>query len=76
MQNLLDHLRTVPTILLDHAQATCPLEPTIRITTAVYGVHCHGTAYRMDEVPIPLRPVLTSNAPTDGDVLRAMEGRL
>ena len=72
----LEHLRSVPTILLDHAQADCPIEPTVRITTAVYGVHRHGTAYRMDEVPIPLRPVLTSNAPTDGDVLRTVDGWL
>ena len=72
----LDHLRAIPTILLDHAQALCPIEPTVRITTAVYGVHRHGTAYRMDEIPIPLRPVLTSPSPTDGDVLRSVQGWL
>jgi len=69
----LAHLRSVPTILLDHAQAACPIEPTVRITTAIYGIHRHGTAYRMDEVPILLRSVLTSDSPSDGEVLRAIE---
>ena len=39
-------------------------------TTAVYGVHRPGTAYRMDEVPIPLRAFLPTSYPSDGDVLR------
>ena len=37
--------------------------PTVRFTTAVYGVHRPGTAYRMDEVPIPLRVVLPTRLP-------------
>ena len=69
----LDHLQSIPTILLDHAQAFPPIEPTVRITTAIYGIHRHGTAYRMDEVPILLRPILTSAFPSDGDVIRAIE---
>ena len=72
----LDHLQSIPTILLDHAQAVPPIEPTVRITTAIYGIHRHGTAYRMDEVPIPLRPILTSTSPSDGEVLRAIEAAL
>jgi GNAT superfamily N-acetyltransferase len=31
------------------------LPAAVRFTTAVYGVHRPGTAYRMDEVPLPLR---------------------
>jgi formylmethanofuran dehydrogenase subunit B len=72
----LGHLQDIPTVLLDHAQAVPPLEPTVRITTAIYGVHRHGTAYRMDEIPIPLRPILHSDYPSDGEVLRAIHRSL
>ena len=72
----LQHLQTVPTILLDHVTATLPLDPTIRVTTAIYGIHRQGTAYRMDEIPIPLRKILNSTAPSDGEVLRAIQAAL
>jgi formylmethanofuran dehydrogenase subunit B len=65
-------LSQIPTILLDHAGAEPLWTPTLRFTTAVYGVHRAGTAYRMDDVPIPLRPVLTSPYPSDGEILREL----
>lgn len=49
----IDHLKSIPTIVLDHPFSGAPFEPTLCITTDVYGVHRHGIAYRMDEVPIP-----------------------
>jgi formylmethanofuran dehydrogenase subunit B len=64
------HLREIPTIVLDHPTVRSPLESRVRLTTAVYGIHRPGTAYRMDEVPIPLRPVLSCDYPSDADVLR------
>jgi len=42
----------------------------VHITTAVTGVSAPGTAYRMDEIPLPLRPALHSPYPTDEDVIR------
>jgi formylmethanofuran dehydrogenase subunit B len=42
----------------------------VHITTAVTGVSAPGTAYRMDEIPLPLRPALKSPYPTDEDVLK------
>lgn len=68
----LHRLQSIPTILLDHAQAVSPFEPTVRITTSIYGIHRSGTAYRMDEIPIPLRPLVETAAPDDGEVLRAI----
>jgi formylmethanofuran dehydrogenase subunit B len=68
-----ERLRHIPTIVLDYPTAELTVSPTVRFTTAVYGVHRRGTAYRMDEVPIPLRAFLTSNYPSDGEVLRAIE---
>ena len=51
-----------------------PILGVIRTSsTAVYGIHRPGTAYRMDEVPIPLRSVLDSPLPADlADVVDAL----
>ncbi|MBY0522874.1 MAG: formylmethanofuran dehydrogenase subunit B [Gemmataceae bacterium] len=67
------HLRGIPTIALDYPTVPSYLPPTVRFTTSVYGVHQPGTAYRMDGVPIPLRTVLPSAYPSDGDVLRGIQ---
>jgi formylmethanofuran dehydrogenase subunit B len=73
----IEHLRRVPTISLDPPAALPALTPTVRIATAVYGVHRHGTAYRMDEVPVPLRPFLPSGGvPSDAEVLGMIAARL
>jgi formylmethanofuran dehydrogenase subunit B len=50
--------------------------PAVRFTTAVYGVHRPGTAYRMDEVPIPLRVLTASDHPSDGEVLNELLTRV
>ena len=42
----------------------------VHITTAVTGVSAPGTVYRMDEIPLPLRPALKSPYPTDEEVIR------
>lgn len=65
-------LRNIPTMVLDYPAVSCPITPTVRVTTAVYGVHCPGTAYRMDEVPIPLRTLLNTAYLSDADVLSAI----
>jgi formylmethanofuran dehydrogenase subunit B len=69
-------LRQIPTIALDHPTVASAIKPTIRFTTAVYGIHLPGTAYRMDEVPIPLRAVLPAKYPSDADVLRRIRQRI
>jgi formylmethanofuran dehydrogenase subunit B len=68
----LDHLKRIPVIALD-GPTTEPLLPAaVRFTTAVYGVHRPGTAYRMDEVPIPLRVLLPTSYPSDAEVLNEL----
>ena len=72
-----EQLAKIPVIVLDYPQADIPaleqpLIPAVKFTTAVYGIHCPGTAYRMDEIPIPLRPVLSSEYPSDDEVLSAI----
>jgi formylmethanofuran dehydrogenase subunit B len=65
----IEHLRTIPVIALESPETRTMVPPTVRFTTAVYGVHRPGTAYRMDEIPIPLRVLLPTEYPSDGEVL-------
>ncbi len=66
-------LRRIPTIVLDYPNFESLIAPTIRFTTAVYGVHRTGTAYRMDGMPIPLRAFLHSDYPSDDELLKRIE---
>jgi len=70
------HLRDIPTVVLDYPGVTSIVAPTVRFTTAIYGIHRPGTAYRMDEIPIPLRAFLSSELPSDDEVLSRIMARL
>jgi formylmethanofuran dehydrogenase subunit B len=65
-------LRHIPTIVLDYPHVEAPWQPTVQFTTAIYGIHAPGTAYRMDEVPIPLRSLINSCYKTDDEVLTVL----
>ncbi|MCE9552934.1 MAG: formylmethanofuran dehydrogenase subunit B [Planctomycetes bacterium] len=71
-----EQLRRIPTIALDHPTVDSAVKPDVRFTTAVYGIHLAGTAYRMDEVPIPLRPVLKASYPSDEEILTHIRQRI
>jgi formylmethanofuran dehydrogenase subunit B len=50
----------------------------VAIDTGVAGIHEGGTGYRVDEVPLPLTPVLTHPQPAGRILqllLRAVRGR-
>lgn len=64
-----NHLLQIPMIHLDYPEEEPRLMPTVRFTTAVYGVHAKGTVYRMDEVPLPVPAVLPRTYPTDDEIL-------
>jgi formylmethanofuran dehydrogenase subunit B len=70
------HLAKIPTIVLDSPVADVPIRPTVRFTTAIYGIHAAGTAYRMDEVPLPLKAFLPSDYLTDADVLSGIQSSI
>jgi len=72
----LDELRRLPTIVLDYPHAACSFPPTVSLTTAVYGIHAAGTAYRMDEMPLPQRQLIESNYPTDREILESLQRQL
>jgi formylmethanofuran dehydrogenase subunit B len=75
-EKALNHLRRIPTIVLDYPTVESPIVPTIGFTTAVYGVHRPGTVYRMDGVPIPLRKVLATKYPSDCELLTRLADQL
>ena len=66
----IDHLARIPTIVLDPKVTHTSRLARVHITTAVTGISAPGTAYRMDEIPLPLRPALQSPYPTDEEVIR------
>ena len=69
-QPAIDHLARIPTIVLDpHVTHTSRLAK-VHITTAPAGIAAPGTAYRMDEIPLPLRPAIKSPYPTDEEIVR------
>jgi formylmethanofuran dehydrogenase subunit B len=69
----IDHLAKVPTIVLDPKVSHTSRLARVHITTAATGISAPGTVYRMDEVPLELRPALESPYPTDEEVLRRFQ---
>jgi formylmethanofuran dehydrogenase subunit B len=69
-QPAIDHMGRIPTIVLDPKVTHTSRLARVHITTAVTGISAPGTAYRMDEIPLPLRPILKSPYPTDEEIIR------
>jgi formylmethanofuran dehydrogenase subunit B len=68
-QVCIDHLARIPTIVLDPKVTHTSRLSRVHFTTAVTGISAPGTAYRMDEIPMPLRPALKSPYPTDEEII-------
>ncbi len=66
----IEHLARIPTIVLDPKVTHTSRLARVHITTAATGISAPGTVYRMDEIPLPLRPALDSPYPTDEEVIR------
>src|SRR5438874_3177160 len=69
-QPAIDHLARTPTVVLDPKVTHTSRLARVHITTAATGISAPGTVYRMDEIPLPLRPALHSPYPTDEEVVR------
>jgi formylmethanofuran dehydrogenase subunit B len=63
------HLERIPTIVMDPMPTLTGKAAHVVLPTACYGLDAAGTAYRMDAVPLRLRPVLPRQRPTDEEVL-------
>jgi formylmethanofuran dehydrogenase subunit B len=73
-----ESLSRVPTIIIGPRASEASFGSRFTIDTGVAGIHEGGTAYRMDEVPLPLRPPLSgtrSAAATLSALLSALHAR-
>ena len=75
-QPAIDHLARIPTIVLDPKVTHTSRLARVHITTAATGISAPGTVYRMDEVPLPLKPILHSPYPTDEEVIRRIHEKV
>lgn len=71
-----EHLASIPFIALDPKETPTTRAATVAFSTAVYGINVPGTVYRMDDVPIPLRPAFPSPLPSDLEILTRLERRI
>jgi len=62
-------LAEIPTIALDTHESQTTQIARVAFTTATAGIHVEGTVYRMDNIPIHLRKVLSSRYPSDEEVM-------
>jgi formylmethanofuran dehydrogenase subunit B len=69
-------LSQIPTIVLDPEVNLTARVARVVLPTATYGVSAAGTAYRMDNVPLPLKKVVDSPRPTDEEVLSEIISRI
>src|SRR5687768_4203276 len=71
-----EHLKSIPYIALDPKESPTTRHATVAFTVATYGINVAGTVYRMDDVPIPLRPAFDSPFPSDYEILTGIEKRV
>ena len=71
-----DHLKRIDSIVLDPKLSDTAKIATVAFTTSTYGINTGGTVYRMDDVPIPLRPAFESPYKSDYEILKAIEKRI
>jgi formylmethanofuran dehydrogenase subunit B len=75
-QAAIETMRRIPVIVLDPKFSHTTELARVAFTTATYGINVPGTVYRMDDVPITLRPAFDSPYPSDEEVLTAIKNRL
>jgi formylmethanofuran dehydrogenase subunit B len=68
-QAAVDHLETIPYVVIDRVGANTRSKARVQFTTASPGIDVPGTAYRMDWVPVSMRAAFSSPQATDEDVL-------
>ena len=71
-----DHFVKIPSVVLDPKLSETAKVATVAFTTSTYGINTAGTAYRMDDVPIYLRPAFESKYRSDYEILKAIETRI
>jgi formylmethanofuran dehydrogenase subunit B len=72
----IEHLKRIPVITLDPKVTVTSQLARVAFTTATYGINVPGTVYRMDNVPITLRPAFDSPYPSDETILSGIRDRV
>lgn len=71
-----EHLKSIPYVALDPKETPTTRHAAVAFTVATYGINVPGTVYRMDDVPIPLRPAFDSPFASDLTILQGIESRI
>ncbi len=66
------HLKTIPTILLETVGQKSSLAAEVRVVTSRAGIQTGGTLFRLDGVPIPLRESVPTQLPDETKILSAI----
>ncbi len=70
------HLKSIPYIAFDPKETPTTRNAEVAFTVATYGINVPGTVYRMDDIPIPLRPAFDCHHPSDLEILQGIEKRV
>ena len=71
-----DHLAAIPNIVLHDADVPPSTTAAVAFTVATPGIHSRGTMFRVDGVPLPLRPAIASPYPSTETVLQSIQHSL
>lgn len=71
----IEHLKSIPVVCLDTKQTETSKDAHVAFRTSTYGINTTGTVYRMDDVPITLRPSFESPFPDDESILKSIRKR-
>ncbi|HEV2972900.1 MAG TPA: formylmethanofuran dehydrogenase subunit B [Pirellulales bacterium] len=71
-----ERFHAIPTIALDWQDTPTMKAAQVAIPIATIGVESGGTVFRMDGVPLALRPVVPARGPTDYEGLRRLAAAL
>jgi formylmethanofuran dehydrogenase subunit B len=71
-----ERLAAMPMVVLASEATVTARAARVWFATATYGINTPGTVYRMDDVPIPLRPALPTARPSDFMILSGIERRV
>ncbi len=72
----IEHLKSIPIVVLDTKQTETSKDAHVAFRTSTYGINTSGTVYRMDDVPITLRPAFESPFPDDEKILTGIRKRV
>jgi formylmethanofuran dehydrogenase subunit B len=75
-QAAIDHLHKIPVISFDTKETLTSKLAHVAFRTSTYGINTGGTVYRMDDVPITLRPAFDSPFPSDEEILTPLRKRV